>query len=120
MVSISTSTELLTDGQIRPVTAVAEEPDRSSLPTGQTSEGGGVVNAGFENTTTEKPPLIDVKELADKLGCCPNHIRRMADAGRCPPPIHLGGLRRWSRQVVDDWIAAGCPVVRQVRISGRK
>lgn len=68
----------------------------------------------------EKPPLIDVKEFAAKLGCCPKHIRRMADSGRCPPSIQLGGLRRWNRQVVDDWIAEGCPVVRQVRIGGRK
>jgi predicted DNA-binding transcriptional regulator AlpA len=68
----------------------------------------------------ERPPLIDVKEFAAKLGCCPNHIRRMSDSGRCPPSIRLGGLRRWNRQVVDDWITAGCPVVRQVRIGGRK
>jgi predicted DNA-binding transcriptional regulator AlpA len=68
---------------------------------------------------TEKP-LIDVKEFAAKLGCCPKHIRRMADAGRCPPSIQLGGLHRWNRQVVDDWIAAGCPVVRHVRVGGRK
>lgn len=65
-------------------------------------------------------PLIDVKEFAAKLGCCPKHIRRMADSGRCPPSIQLGALRRWNRQVVDDWIADGCPVVRHVRIGGRK
>lgn len=65
-------------------------------------------------------PLIDVKEFAAKLGCSLKHIRRMADAGRCPPSIQLGSLRRWNRQVVDDWIAAGCPVVRHVRIGGRK
>ena len=65
-------------------------------------------------------PLIDVKEFAAKLGCCPKHIRRMADSGRCPPSIQLGALRRWNRQVVDEWIADGCPVVRHVRIAGRK
>jgi len=68
----------------------------------------------------EKSPLMDVNEFASKLACSAKHVRRMADSGRCPPPIQLGGLRRWNRQVVDDWIAAGCPVVRQVRISSRK
>jgi predicted DNA-binding transcriptional regulator AlpA len=75
---------------------------------------------GVSSKSEAEKPLIDVKEFAAKLGCCPKHIRRMADSGRCPPSIQLGALRRWSRQVVDDWIAAGCPVVRHVRIGGRK
>jgi excisionase family DNA binding protein len=75
---------------------------------------------GVVSKTEAEKPLIDVKEFAAKLGCGPKHIRRMADSGRCPPSIQLGGLRRWSRQVVDEWIAAGCPVVRHVRVSGRK
>ena len=75
---------------------------------------------GVSSKPEAEKPLIDVKEFAAKLGCCPKHIRRMADAGRCPPSIQLGGLHRWNRQVVDDWIAAGCPVVRHVRVGGRK
>jgi len=78
------------------------------------------VNGGAGVKTEAERPLIDVKEFAAKLGCCPKHIRRMADSGRCPPSIQLGALRRWNRQVVDDWIAAGCPIVRHVRIGGRK
>lgn len=79
-----------------------------------------VGGCAISSPTAERPPLIDVKEFAAKLGCCPKHIRRMSDSGRCPPSIRLGGLRRWNRQVVDDWIAGGCPVVRQPRIGGRK
>jgi predicted DNA-binding transcriptional regulator AlpA len=75
---------------------------------------------GVGSMPEAEKPLIDVKEFAAKLGCCPKHIRRMADSGRCPPSIQLGALRRWNRQVVDDWIADGCPVVRHVRIGGRK
>ena len=78
------------------------------------------VHGSADAKPAAEKPLIDVKEFAAKLGCCPKHIRRMADSGRCPPSIQLGALRRWSRQVVDDWIAAGCPVVRHVRIGGRK
>lgn len=78
------------------------------------------VHGSDDSKPAAEKPLIDVKEFAAKLGCCPKHIRRMADSGRCPPSIQLGGLRRWNRQVVNDWIAAGCPVVRRVRIGGRK
>jgi predicted DNA-binding transcriptional regulator AlpA len=78
------------------------------------------VHGSVDAKPAAEKPLIDVKEFAAKLGCCPKHIRRMADSGRCPPSIQLGALRRWNRQVVDDWIADGCPVVRHVRIGGRK
>ncbi len=65
-------------------------------------------------------PLMDIKELAALLTCSTKHARRMADAGRCPPPIRLGTLVRWNRITVDDWIGAGCPVVRQQRLPRRK
>jgi predicted DNA-binding transcriptional regulator AlpA len=82
----------------------------------------GITNAAptTMNGADGESPLINVKEFAAKLSCCPTHIRRMADSGRCPPAIRLGGCHRWSRQVVDDWIAAGCPVVRQPRTCGRR
>ncbi len=70
--------------------------------------------------TDVESPLIDVNEFAAKLSCSTKHVRRMADSGRCPPAIRLGGCHRWTRQVVDDWIAAGCPVVRQPRACGRR
>jgi excisionase family DNA binding protein len=65
-------------------------------------------------------PLIDVNQFASLLSCSTKHVRRMADAGRCPPPIRLGSLIRWNRKVVDEWISAGCPPVRQVRLGGRR
>jgi excisionase family DNA binding protein len=64
--------------------------------------------------------LIDIKQFAVKLGCSNKHVRRLADSGRCPPPIRLGKLVRWHRDVVDSWIAANCPVVRPVRTNRRK
>jgi predicted DNA-binding transcriptional regulator AlpA len=33
----------------------------------------------------------------------------MADAARMPAPVRLGGLVRWRRQELLDWLAAGCP-----------
>lgn len=110
----------------RPATLVPLDinPPAPVRPAGEVNQLVGATWVRVHGSDDSKPaaekPLIDVKEFAAKLGCCPKHIRRMADSGRCPPSIQLGGLRRWNRQVVNDWIAAGCPVVRRVRIGGRK
>ncbi len=110
----------------RPATLVPLDinPPAPVRPAGEVNQLVGATWVRIHGSAGAKPaaekPLIDVKEFAAKLGCCPKHIRRMADSGRCPPSIQLGGLRRWNRQVVNDWIAAGCPVVRHVRIGGRK
>jgi predicted DNA-binding transcriptional regulator AlpA len=110
----------------RPATLVPLDtnPPAPVRPAGEVNQLVGATWVRVHGSADAKPiaekPLIDVKEFAAKLGCCPKHIRRMADSGRCPPSIQLGGLRRWNRQVVNDWIAAGCPVVRHVRIGGRK
>lgn len=110
----------------RPATLVPLDinPPAPARPAGEVNQLVGAAWVRVRGSAGAKPaaekPLIDVKEFAAKLGCSLKHIRRMADAGRCPPPIQLGGLRRWNRHVVDDWIAAGCPVVRHVRIGGRK
>jgi excisionase family DNA binding protein len=61
------------------------------------------------------PALLDVRAVAQLLACSPRHVYRLADGGRMPPPRRLGTLVRWSRAELDDWIAAGCPAVRQAR-----
>lgn len=53
--------------------------------------------------------LLDVRGVAELLGCSPRHVYRLADAGCMPAPVRLGTLVRWSRPAIDDWIAAGCP-----------
>ena len=59
------------------------------------------------------PELIDGEEVADVLRCSKRHVLRLAQRGQMPPPVRLGALLRWSRGALDDWIAAGCPAVRQ-------
>ena len=53
--------------------------------------------------------LIDIRVVATLLACSTRHVRRLAEAGRMPSPLHLGGLLRWRRADMDEWIAAGCP-----------
>jgi excisionase family DNA binding protein len=59
------------------------------------------------------PALLDVRAVAQLLGCSPRHVYRLADAGKTPPPVRLGALVRWPRAAIKDWIAAGCPSVRK-------
>jgi excisionase family DNA binding protein len=55
--------------------------------------------------------LLDVRAVAGLLGCSVRHVYRLADGGQMPTPVRLGALVRWPRQVIADWIAAGCPTV---------
>lgn len=53
--------------------------------------------------------LIGVRDIAEKLGCSPKVVYRRRDDGTLPTAIMLGGLVKWSEEVIDDWIDAGCP-----------
>ena len=59
--------------------------------------------------------MCDVDAIAKLLDCSARHVRRMADAGSMPRPVHIGRLVRWRRADIDQWIAAGCPSCRQTR-----
>jgi len=52
--------------------------------------------------------LLNVNEVAERLGCSTRQVYRLADAGKMPRPIKLGGLVRWASESLDAWIADGC------------
>lgn len=68
---------------------------------------------GPGNRATASPAMLDVEQLAELLGVSPRHVRRLADAGKCPPAVRLGKCARWPRHVVETWIADGCPNCRK-------
>ena len=58
--------------------------------------------------------LLDVRAAARLIGVSARSVRRLADCGRMPAPLRLtGGLIRWRRSDLDEWIAAGCPSCRR-------
>ncbi|MDZ4849418.1 MAG: helix-turn-helix domain-containing protein [Pirellulaceae bacterium] len=63
--------------------------------------------------------LLDVVAVAAMLDVSPRHVYRMADAGRMPRPIKLGGAVRWDRDVIKTWIDSGCNAVDS-RQGGRR
>ncbi len=56
--------------------------------------------------------LLDVRGVAALLNCSPRQVYRLADAGRMPAPVKLGGLVRWSQCVIDEWVRRGCEPLR--------
>ncbi|MFN7891058.1 MAG: helix-turn-helix transcriptional regulator [Pirellula sp.] len=64
--------------------------------------------------------MLSVDDVAQiYLGCSTRHVYRLADSGRMPRPIKLGSLFRWPRAVIEQWIADGCPNVRNAIKGGR-
>jgi excisionase family DNA binding protein len=59
--------------------------------------------------------LMDVKAVADLMGCSPRHVARLADTGKMPASIKLGALTRWRRSDLERWIADGCKPVCSTR-----
>ncbi len=56
--------------------------------------------------------LLSLGDVATRLRVSTRHVRRLADAGRIPAPIHIGRLLRWRSEQLSTWIDAGCPVIR--------
>lgn len=62
---------------------------------------------------TQKP-LMSVGEVADLLEISERSVYNLETAGKMPPKIKLGGLVRWRRAAIMEWIEQGCPAVEQV------
>jgi hypothetical protein len=55
------------------------------------------------------PSLINATQLALMLGVSETYAKEMDRSGRIPGGVDVGSFRRWSHQVVSDWIRQGCP-----------
>ena len=53
--------------------------------------------------------LINIRDIAIILDVSERTVRRMNDAGRLPEPIQLGGLLKWKKSSIYDWIDLNCP-----------
>ena len=69
---------------------------------------------------TEPARLMTVEAVAAMLAVSSRHIYRLADSGKMPRPVKLGGSNRWDREVIVNWIRESCPAVRHVRHISRR
>jgi predicted DNA-binding transcriptional regulator AlpA len=74
-----------------------------------------IIPAGPPAGTRPPAPvaMLDCESFAELLGVSARHVRRLVDAGKCPPPVKLGACVRWPRPVVETWIADNCPPCRR-------
>lgn len=57
--------------------------------------------------------LLNLREVAEFMNCGKRTIPRLVDSGVMPQGMKIGGLRRWSLQILQQWVADGCPDVRR-------
>ncbi|MEX0702456.1 MAG: helix-turn-helix domain-containing protein [Planctomycetales bacterium] len=57
----------------------------------------------------EHSPLLTAREVAQLLRLSDRTVRRLDSAGRLPRGLRIGGSKRWRRDELLAWIAAGCP-----------
>jgi excisionase family DNA binding protein len=53
--------------------------------------------------------MLTVDDVAGMLNCSIRTVYRLTDSARMPKPVKLGALVRWPREVIERWIAQGCP-----------
>jgi excisionase family DNA binding protein len=54
--------------------------------------------------------LIDVKEVARRLGLSDRTVWRLNSTGKLPRPVSIGGKsKRWRSEEITAWVSAGCP-----------
>ena len=66
----------------------------------------------IDNAANDSPDrLIPIGQVAAMVAVSRRTISRLADAGKLPPPLRIGGSLRWRLADVRQWIANGCPIV---------
>jgi predicted DNA-binding transcriptional regulator AlpA len=78
-----------------------------------------------QGTAPTWPTLMDADTLGQYLQVSGDTVRRMRTGGRLPEPITLAVDRsgrprtvRWRRDVIDQWVTAGCPTVDEMPTPG--
>ncbi len=67
---------------------------------------------GSEPRPTVTAELLTLADVASLMRCSRRSVARLADAGKMPHGLKVGGMRRWRRAELMSWLAAGCPPVR--------
>lgn len=68
-----------------------------------------VAETGLRSATTTPSLMLTAADVAALLACSTKTVYRLADRGALPRPVRLGGLLRWRRGEIDQWIDEGCP-----------
>ncbi len=70
------------------------------------------MSSTFNNTDSTAPTgavMLTSNEVARLLKISMRTLWRMHSRGSMPKAIRIGGVVRWSSEVIQKWIADGCP-----------
>jgi predicted DNA-binding transcriptional regulator AlpA len=67
---------------------------------------------GSKTPPDDQGLVIDSKKAAKLLKVSQRTLWRMHTSGEMPPPIRIGRAARWSLEVLQKWVKAGCAVDR--------
>ena len=68
---------------------------------------------GTDADSGKQSAMLTVHDVARMLNCSSRTVYRLCDSGRMPRPVKLGALVRWPREMIEQWIAEGCPNLRK-------
>lgn len=55
------------------------------------------------------PELLTAKDIAGLCQLSLSVFYKHLSTGKVPLPVRIGGITRWRRQEITQWIEAGCP-----------
>ena len=58
-----------------------------------------------EHALMDVDPMMSVTDLSELFNVAPRTVRRWRSEQKLPPALTIGGVVRWRRQDVFDWIA---------------
>jgi excisionase family DNA binding protein len=76
--------------------------------------------ARHDETVQQRRRLGTVKAGAEILAVGEKTVRRMIDAGKLPGVCRLGRLVRLDLDILDQWIAQGCPPLHRFNGKGAR
>ena len=60
--------------------------------------------------------MLTAEEIAGLVNCSPRTVHRLADEGVIPKSVRIGGMLRWRRPDIRQWIDAGCPKIANAQV----
>ena len=63
--------------------------------------------------TAPRSPMMRVKDVCIALDCHSKTVYRMIHANGIPKPLRINSAYRWQREIIERWIADGCPKQEQ-------
>ncbi len=59
--------------------------------------------------------LLTDREVGELCNVSARHVRRQAQIGNLPAPVHIGRSVRWRRADILHWLQEGCPSAKDSR-----